>query len=213
MSVRAAASQGRCGERQAGAVTAYAHPTHAALLHHVLAAGAAPGAQPGMAAAQRRMARKGQLAARAKNPQLVIGLGVFGRQHEGGLGQVRPIREALHLLGGQAGAIEHHCHRIASKRHFGEDIDLLEGAGQSGRGHGVASVRWTGIFFPMNTVLITATANPSVTASSVSPRSGTANSMLKKGCTSCTWLTRTVPPSASPRYHAKNPIHIENTDT
>ena len=43
--------------------------------------------------------------------------------------------------------------------------------------------------------------------------SGTAMSIEKKGCTSCTWLTRTVPPSARPRYQAKNPIHIENTAT
>ena len=37
--------------------------------------------------------------------------------------------------------------------------------------------------------------------------------MLRKGCTSCTWLTRTVPPSARPRYQAKNPIHMENSVT
>ena len=69
----------------------------------------------------------------------------------------------------------------------------------------------TGIFLPRKTVAITATAKPSVTASSDSPSSGTANSMPRKGCSSWTWLTRTVPPSARPRYQAKKPIHIENT--
>ena len=34
-----------------------------------------------------------------------------------------------------------------------------------------------------------------------------------KGCNSCTWLTRSVPPQARPRYQAKKPIHIENTAT
>ncbi len=71
----------------------------------------------------------------------------------------------------------------------------------------------TGIFLPMNTVAITARPKPTVTASRRSPSSGTANSMDKNGCTSCTWLTRTVPPSARPRYQPKKPSHIENTAT
>ena len=79
--------------------------------------------------------------------------------------------------------------------------------------HGRPFTARTGIFFPMNTVAITASAKPRVTASSRSPSRGTANSMPRNGCTSCTWLTRTVPPRARPRYHAKNPSHIENTAT
>ena len=50
-----------------------------------------------------------------------------------------------------------------------------------------------------------------VSASSFSPSIGTANSMVMKGCKSWTWLTRTVPPSTSPRYQAKKPSHMENT--
>ncbi len=57
------------------------------------------------------------------------------------------------------------------------------------------------------------TASPELAASSRSPSSGTANSMPRNGCTSCIWLTRTVPPRARPRYQAKKPSHMENTDT
>ncbi|EWS52885.1 hypothetical protein X551_04327 [Methylibium sp. T29] len=66
---------------------------------------------------------------------------------------------------------------------------------------------------PMNTVAITASAKARVSASSRSPSNGTAASIDTKGCSSCTWLTRTVPPSARPRYHAKKPSHIENSAT
>ena len=59
---------------------------------------------------------------------------------------------------------------------------------------------------------ITATANTRVTVSRCSPSSGTANSRLKKGWMSWIWLTRTAP-SARARYHAKKPIHIENSAT
>ena len=65
---------------------------------------------------------------------------------------------------------------------------------------------------PMKTTAITASEHSTVSASSRSPSTGTANSNARKGCTSCTWLTRTTPPSARPRYQAKNPSHIENTE-
>jgi hypothetical protein len=65
----------------------------------------------------------------------------------------------------------------------------------------------------MKTVSMTASANATVAASSVSPSSGTANSIDRKGCSSCTWLTRSAPPRASARYHAKKPSHMENSDT
>ena len=66
---------------------------------------------------------------------------------------------------------------------------------------------------PTNTTAITASENTTVTASSFSPSTGTANNSARNGCTSCTWLTRTVPPSARPRYQAKKPSHIENSVT
>lgn len=49
-----------------------------------------------------------------------------------------------------------------------------------------------GIFLPAYTVAITASAKVSVVPSSRSPARGTANSRLKKGCTNCSWLTRTT---------------------
>jgi hypothetical protein len=73
--------------------------------------------------------------------------------------------------------------------------------------------RPTGIARPTNTVATTASAKPTVAASSRSPSTGTANNIERKGWTSCTWLTRTVPPRARPRYQAKKPSHIENTVT
>ena len=45
---------------------------------------------------------------------------------------------------------------------------------------------FTGIFLPRNTTAITASPKPTVKASSVSPSSGTANSILMNGCTNCT---------------------------
>ena len=42
---------------------------------------------------------------------------------------------------------------------------------------------------PSSTVAITARPKPTLTASRLSPSKGTANSMPRKGCTSCTWLT------------------------
>ena len=71
----------------------------------------------------------------------------------------------------------------------------------------------TGILRPTKTVPITASEKSSVAGSSRSPSIGTANSSARKGCSSCTWLTRTVPPSARPRYQAKKPSHIENSVT
>ena len=66
---------------------------------------------------------------------------------------------------------------------------------------------------PRKTTPITASANTTVSASSFSPSTGTANSNARKGWISCTWLTRTRPPSARPRYQAKKPSHIENSET
>ena len=74
-------------------------------------------------------------------------------------------------------------------------------------------MRPTGIVRPMPTQTITASAKTSVSACSGSPSSGTAASSARKGCSICTWLTRTSPPSARPRYQAKKPSHIENTVT
>ena len=74
--------------------------------------------------------------------------------------------------------------------------------------------RPTGIARPTNTVATTASAKRDASprrAARRAPARRTAST--RNGCTSCTWLTRTVPPSARPRYQAKKPSHIENTVT
>src|SRR5205085_2043873 len=76
-----------------------------------------------------------------------------------------------------------------------------------------AGRRSAGIFLPMNTVATTASEKATLAASRRSPSTGTANSSERNGCRSCTWLTRTAPPRASPRYQAKKPSHIENSVT
>ena len=50
-------------------------------------------------------------------------------------------------------------------------------------------------------------------ACSGSPSTSAAPSKVRNGCTSCTWLTRSAPPRARPRYQAKKPAHMENTPT
>ena len=66
---------------------------------------------------------------------------------------------------------------------------------------------------PSTTQAMTASAKPTVAGSSRSPSSGTDSSSDRKGWTSCTWLTRSAPPQARPRYQAKKPIHIEKSET
>ena len=63
------------------------------------------------------------------------------------------------------------------------------------------------------TVAITASANNTVSGCSGSPSSGTASSIDRNGCSSWIWLTRSMPPSCSPRYQAKKPSQTENTLT
>ena len=70
--------------------------------------------QPGVAAAERRMAGERQLAARREDAHAVVGLGVGGRQQEGRLRQVGPAREGLHLRVVEAVGVVHHGERIAA---------------------------------------------------------------------------------------------------
>ena len=123
---------GRGCKGQAFAVAPELDQPYAAFLHHILALRLAAGLQPGVAAAQRGVAGKGQLAARAEDADLVVSTGLRGRQQEGGLRQVGPVGEVLHLFGAQARAVQHHGQRVAQVRHGGEHIDLLECAGLHG---------------------------------------------------------------------------------
>ena len=85
-----------------------------------------------MATTQRGVARKGQFAARAEDADAVVRAGGAalrrGRQQESALGKVGPVREILHLGGGDVFAIQHHRKRVAAVRRGREDVDLLEGA-------------------------------------------------------------------------------------
>jgi hypothetical protein len=47
-----------------------------------------------------------------------------GRQDERGLGQVRPARQALHLLVGHVRAVEDDGNRVAETGHRGKHVDL-----------------------------------------------------------------------------------------
>ena len=132
-----AAAQRGCGKGQPRAIAAQRDQAHAAFLHHLprLLRLAAMG-QPGVAAAQRGVAGKGQLTTRREDAQPVVGaqrprLGT-GRQHKGGLGQVGPARKALHLQVAQARAIQHYCQRIALVGRGGEYVHLLVGSDLAG---------------------------------------------------------------------------------
>jgi hypothetical protein len=71
------------------------------------------------------MAGEGQLVLRREDAQAVVGLG--RGQQERGLGKVDPAGDALHVLGLEALAAEHHRDRVAVEGPAGEDIDLLQG--------------------------------------------------------------------------------------
>ena len=47
----------------------------------------------------------------------------------------------------------------------------------------------------------------------VSPLKKAASANVMKGCNNCTCETRAMPPIAMPAFHAKNPIHCENSAT
>ncbi len=93
------ARQRRRGERVAGAVAADAHRADLALLDD-LARRVRPAAalEPGVAAAERRMAGEGQLAARREDADAVVGARVGRREQERRLAEVGPARERLHAL-------------------------------------------------------------------------------------------------------------------
>jgi hypothetical protein len=74
------------------------------------------------------MPGEGQLLDRGEDPDPVVRAGVGGRQHEGGLGQVHPVRELLHLLGAQALTVEHDGQRVPAIGLGGEDVDQGERA-------------------------------------------------------------------------------------
>ena len=98
-----------------GLAPGQAHQSLLALLHHHIAtARPATRLQPGVAGAERRVAREGQLATGREDAHAVIRRVVRRRQQERGFGQVGPRREMLHLLVAEVGAVEHHRERVAA---------------------------------------------------------------------------------------------------
>ena len=121
------ARERRRRERERRAVTPDADETDAALLHDL--AGRTRRAavlEPGVAAAERRMAGERQLAARGEDADAVVGGRVARREQEGRLAQVGPARERLHALVVEDVGAVHDGERIAAQRRAGEDVDLRE---------------------------------------------------------------------------------------
>lgn len=74
------------------------------------------------------MAGEGQLLVRGEDAQTIVGGGILGREDEGRLGQVRPVRDASHLRLIEAIGIEDDGDGVASEGHGREDVDLGESA-------------------------------------------------------------------------------------
>jgi hypothetical protein len=73
------------------------------------------------------MAREGQLGDGREDAQAIVGLRILGREDECGLRKVRPVRQLLHLLGGESLAVQHNSDRVALVPLRPEDIYLSEG--------------------------------------------------------------------------------------
>src|SRR5262249_37054073 len=136
----------------------------------------------------------------------------------GGVLQRLARRVAQHLVAGRAD--RRHRERVgrrqaAGHRQHARALGQLEDLSDDRRVHARAAARQlpgthAGSLFDggavdetrrdTNTTAITASRNTQVAASTASPSSGTAARIDRNGCSNCTWLTRTVPPSASARY-------------
>ena len=127
---RPAAQQRGRGEREPALDAADRDEPGAALLHDALGRLAAARLEPRVAAAERRVARERELLRRGEDPHAVVRLRRLGLHDERRLGQVRPVREALHRLRRDAVGAEHDRHRVAGVGLLGEDVDLLERAHQ-----------------------------------------------------------------------------------
>ena len=216
-------SSGGAAKASRSPLTADAHEAGAALLHDLVAARPVARGEPGLAAAQRRMAREGQLARGREDAHPVV-----GARHRGGSRkvvslQVGPARKGLHRASSSRSASCTTAKGLPRQRHCGEDVELVEATFHRGHVRSVSGAACGLMGAPPAVGLGQAStcrprrwrSPPARTAPSpapaVSPSTGTAKRSERNGCTSCTWLTRTAPPSASPRYQAKKPSHIEKT--
>ena len=105
------------------------HESGSTLLHQTpCVRGDAAGLQQRVRTAQRRMTCERKFGHRGEDPQPIVRGRVGGRLHEGGLGQVGPAGDPLHLVGVEIVGLEHDSDRIAEKRRVGEHVDLHEAA-------------------------------------------------------------------------------------
>ena len=74
------------------------------------------------------------------------------------------------------------------------------------------SARVTRVLRPSATIAMTATANSTVSSVTTSCSISAETAMVTKACSNCTWLTRAMPPIASPTFQAKKPRNIEPND-
>ena len=122
---RTVADQRRSGEGQDALDVAHADQADGALLHD--AAGlvrCAAVVQPRAGGPESGVPGERQFPSRSEDPQPVVRRRSDGRQDERGLGQVRPARQALHLLVGQVRAVVDDGYRIAEIGDRGEHVDL-----------------------------------------------------------------------------------------
>ena len=108
--------------------------------HAVLLRDAA-GLQPGVRRSQRGMAGEGELLVGGEDADAVVGLGMGGRQQEGGLGEVGPVGELLHLLRAEAVGINNHRERVAPVGLVREHVHLGERTTAAGGGRVLAHRR------------------------------------------------------------------------
>ena len=84
--------------------------------------------EPRVARPQRGMPGERQLDRRREDPHPVVGLSGRRREHERRLGQVRPVRDLLHVGVRQPARVEHDRHGVPAVRLGREHVDLGERA-------------------------------------------------------------------------------------
>src|SRR5699024_3616101 len=121
------------------------HQPHPALLDQPAGDGGhATGGKPRVRRAGRGVAGGGQLLGGGEDRHPVVRAGRGGRGEERGLREVRPRREALHLLGAQPDPVDDDGERVALVGPHPEDVDLAEAPLHAGHLNGRARHRLEG---------------------------------------------------------------------
>jgi hypothetical protein len=74
------------------------------------------------------MPGEGKLPGEGEDPDPIVGLLGRGRKQEGGLREVDPSGELLHLIGGQILGVHDHGERVPGQWSFAEDVDKPDSA-------------------------------------------------------------------------------------